>query len=332
VLDVEESNCKEAALHFIAKIGLYMSGMCKMFGCNIIADNWRFQKHPVAEHDVMDASILLRHLVTRAFLGCTEFRMQYRDYFLREDEEGLHYRPEGRQVLETFLKLLANGYIVPSSREDIVGISPVGLVMQEADPQYYIFADQGEQGMQMKEAASGLLSSCTFGLAPAAETHLLRHILGVKSGGHDWFFPTPYGFPLLVPYTSPIVDTFAATVETDGVSVLKDGEKLTAASQMDDIVALYEKHADDMLFRADNVFCIGNRLAPDRVRILLCDPRTYDSDDKDVETTLRFNENTKVVSLVDVLRDEPVPMDGRTAAVTVPRGAFRILDATIAKW
>jgi hypothetical protein len=328
VLDVEESNSKAPALHFIGRMGLYFSGMCKEFGCNIITDNWRFQKFPIAEHDVLDPSILLRHLVTRAFLGCTDYRMQYRDYFVREDEDGLHYRPEGRQVLETFLNLLAHGYIVPTRREDIVGISPVGIVMHEAHPQYYIFADGGENHMQMEEAASGLLSSCTFGLAPAAETYLPRHIMGIERYGHQWFFPTPYGFPLLVPYTSPIAGDFAATVETDGVFVLKDGEKLTAESQIDDIVALYEKHAGALLFRADDVFCIGNRLAPDRVRILLCDPRIYVSDGNDVKTTLRFRGGVTVKSLHDVLRDEPVAVEDGRAAMIIPGGAFRIVDLT----
>jgi hypothetical protein len=329
VLDVEESNSKAPALHFIGRMGLYFSGMCKMFGCNIITDNWRNQKHPVNEHDVLDTSILLRHLVTRAFLGSTEFRIQYRDYFLREDEDGLHYRPEGRQVLETFLNLMANGYIVPSRREDILGLSPVGIVMHEAHPQYYLFADGGENHMQMEEAASGLLSSCTFGLAPAAETYLPRHIMGIERYGHQWFFPTPYGFPLLVPYTSPIIDDFAATVETDGVFVLKDGEKQSAESRIDEIVALYEKHAGDLPFRAEDVFCIGNRLAPDRVRILLCDPRIYVSDDRDVETALRFRGDVTVKSLHDVLRDEPVAVEDGAVEITIPRGAFRILDVVV---
>jgi hypothetical protein len=331
VLDVEESHSKAPGLHFIARMGLYFSGMCRMFGCNIITDNWRFQKHPIEEHDVLDPSILLRHLVTRAFLGCTEFRMQYRDYFIREDEAGLHYRPEGRQVLETFLKLMANGYIVPTKRDAIVGISPVGIVMREAHPQFYIFGDGGEHATQMQEAASGLLSSCTFGLAPSAETYLPRHIMGVASYGHDWFFPTPYGFPLLVPEQSPMVDSFAATVETDGVFVLRDGEKHTAASQIDAIVALYEHHAADLLFRADDVFCIGNRLAPDRVRILLCDPRGYVSDDEDVETTLRFRRDITVESLHDVLRDEPVAVEDHAARLTIPRGAFRILEVKVGR-
>ena len=328
VLSHEDSLCLASELDLMATTGLYLSGAGRPMA-SVIPDLFRMVRFMNDETDLKDPSILLRYLVTRAFLGAREFRLQYRDDLFSEavydDDPKVIFAPLGRQVLETFVELLHSRVVCPPRPGDIVGISPVAISMNPPDPTFMHSANiQKKPNIMAPASRAGLLSGFDWGGYKASEAYLPSYILGIEHHAHNFAFETPYGMPVILPHWSPAKASFNTIIETDGTHVLTGDGRKTGRDARDEVAALFERAADDLPFRAERVFCIGNRLDADTVRILLCDPKIYTPED--VVTTLSIRDDVRVTGLRDALTGESLPVRDHRARIRVPAGLFRIVD------
>jgi len=328
----EESNSRCPELNLMARVGLYRTGIVREWGCNVIRDLWRSLSTFILEYDYSDPSGVLRQLVAYAAAGATDFRLQYE--FGAADADGVYQLDARRDldlVLETFVHLLGKGLLVAPRPEEITGLAPVVIRMHEPH-QGMLRNTNGnvEDFAPNAEALNGLLSGYWWwAFRPVHPAYLASYALNVKTYGHDFVPETPYGLPVVVPHWTPEERLAWASriIDTDGVHVLENGRKLTAAARKDEILKAFQEGAEGQLFRAQGLYCMARRQGENSYRVTLVDPGVFAPAPADRDVDLVIQPGRKPTRIVDVLTGETLtPSDSNAVRLRVPAGAFRLMD------
>ena len=334
VARTEESNSRCPELNLMARVGLYRTGIVRAWSCNVIRDLWRTLSTLILEYDYSDPSGLLRQLVAYAAAGASDFRLQYE--FGAKDKDGV-YNLDGRRdmdlVLETFVRMLGKGLLIPPKPEEISGLSPVVIRMHEPHTGLMRNTDGNVEDFKPNaEARNGLLTGYWWwALCRCHPAFFSSYALGVKHYGHDFIPETPYGMPVVVPQWTPEDRLGWATdfVDTDGVHVIENGRKYTASERKSDILRRLREGSDHLTFRAEGVYCMGRKQSENSYRIVLVDPGVFAPAPAERSVDLRVHPKHSIASVTDVLTGKRMePVTRNSISVHVPAGAFRIVDIT----
>ena len=106
--------------------------------------------------------------------------------------------------------------------------------------------------------------------------------------------------------------------------LLKNGERIGAKAGKPEVVRRFVEGAQKMPFMAAGVYWMGRRTAPGRYRVALVDPGYLTPSRRDASLTIHTPHRLK--ALRDALSGEALPCSDHRAQVSVPAGAFRLVD------
>jgi len=331
----EESNSRCPELNLMARVGLYRAGVVREWGCNVIRDLWRTLSTFILEYDYNDPSAVLRQLVAYVAAGATDIRLQY-DFGAR-DERGVYHLGADRDldlVLETFLHMVGKGLLAPPAPGEIEGLSPVVLRLHEPHPGLLRNTDGNVEDFKPDpDARRGLLTGYWWwALCRTHPSYFASYVLNVRNYGHDFIPETPYGLPTVVPHWTPADKLSWATeiIDTDGVFVLENGHKRTAAESKEKILRLFEKRAERLAVRASAGYCMARRRTEDEFRVVVVDHGVFSPEPRDRAVTVRIAKGLQIDTATDVLTGQPLTIAAPDRlAVPLPAGAFRIIDVRV---
>ncbi|MCD6354634.1 MAG: T9SS type A sorting domain-containing protein, partial [Prolixibacteraceae bacterium] len=208
---VENSNVTVLEWSLAERVGLWMNGDVKCWGCNVIGDNLAANR--VAEWGGMrNAHVVLRQLLSQYALGARVFRVTSvtgldNPMFVRGDVTGEDQKwsqPYQKGVLN-FLKIVEKG-IYPHSpeTEQIKGISHVSVALynrserlleQSLKHDYYKYLPENENYVFNKLA-------CWNAYTDIPATDVTSFVYGTKRRWDNLFPATPGGFVTIVPSKS----------------------------------------------------------------------------------------------------------------------------------
>jgi outer membrane protein assembly factor BamB len=329
---VEESAATTPEINLMGMVGLWRSGLVESWEANIIHDQLVINSHLV-EWNPSDPHHLLRHLVASAAAGATHFKGLLHDFTMDRarkydlPDNPLRYTPFGQLSQDIFLTLLDKGILDVPTPENIVGLSPVAFRFE--DPSQAFLKCEHESVSQVPAqipaaSANGLFSGTEWAFTRTRDTFAPRYLLGVDRYGHAFMPTTPYGLPTLVPawFSSPRCNYIQQQWHTDGIDVLVNGARRTAAEMKPAIAASFAQAAARLPVRATNCYWMGTRRSDGTIRVTLVDSPYVDPVGAEADLVTL----TPIVSLRDVIANQPLPFTGRTAKLKIPAGAFRIVD------
>jgi hypothetical protein len=222
------------------------------------------------------------------------------------------------------VELFRKGIMGPVAPGDLLGVSPVGIAMSRSPrldraPMRWAafgtrtFDGDGLVGLDFLE---GVYNSGRYSIA--------RNLYGAKKLMNGVFPLTPWGIvPIFGPPPAAQNAKGIATVfASDWEFILRGREKLPAREGMPQLVAAVRAAAERLAFRADGVFLSARRDGENRYQVLLMDPEMFAP--VDIATVL----TTTIPNLRcrDAITGEPLAATGNGFKVTVPAGAWRLLD------
>lgn len=332
VLTTEDSNSRTPEINLMARVGLRQSGVAGTFQVSVHGDlfcynrfhQWEFPKsgHPY-----------LRLLVAQTMLGGGRFRFSGPVGYADADGEWAWTR-FGAESAKVFLGLLRDGLIAPPDPQDNVGLCRVGFIIHEPSDTWKEDGHNGHQPHRWpgEEALAGAViphNGVTWGNSPTP-SHAIAAVALRKRRQFGWFVPaTPYGLPVMVPEHAPIeaVPMVRSWWHTDGVALWReDGPRLRGAEAADALRADLEAHAGLLPFRAsgDDGFFHSVRIDESRYRLVAVDPGWLDPRDRQVEILTQVPGEFE---FRDLISGDRMTAGGGRLALTVPAGAFRLLEA-----
>jgi len=330
---VEESNSRNPELNFVARVGLWRSGIVDSWGLNVIDDQLRTCK--LYEYNPCEAHPTLRHYVAYAAAGACELKLGKLAYLFeaqRDDERyglqvgDINYRPYGLLAFDTFMHMLGKGLLVAPEPEELVGASPVAMRFQEPHPGFWLSARMRDPAEVAPESGDGLFTGFDWGFTRPHDYYAPGYLMKVRRHCHQFVPENPFGLPLVVPHwTPPEQLAWAAEVlDTDGVHLLRDGQLIAAAEAKADVLRAFEAGREGLPFAATAVYWMGRRTGDDTYRVVLVDPGYLTPSDR--EARLTVNAPHRIVSARDVLSGEELRPEGNIIEVHVLAGAFRLVD------
>jgi outer membrane protein assembly factor BamB len=329
---VEESNSRCPELNFIARVGMWRAGLVNEWGLNVIDDQLRASK--LYEYTPCDAHATLRHYLAYVAAGATDLKLGKLGYHFWARDGGERYglmtgevanRPYGQLCFDTFMHMLGKGLIVAPEPDEVVGISPVALRMNQPDEGFWLSMRMRDFPSIAPESAGGLFTGCDWGFVRPHEWYALALLMKVPRYAHQFIPENPYGLPVLVPSWTPEENLGWASqvMDTDGVHLLRDGETLTAEEAAPVLADAFRQGAGELPFVAADCYWMARRTGQDVYRVLLVDPGYLDPAQRDVALTVNTG---RIASARDVLSGEELVGDGEALTVHVAAGAFRLID------
>jgi len=329
---VEESNSRCPELNFVARVGLWRTGVVRHWGMNLIDDQLRTCKS--YEYNLGDPSAALRHYVAYAAAGATEFKLGKLMYLLRtrrgDDRTGtavgeIQYQTSGLLAFDTFMHLLGKGLVVPPKPEEIEGISPVGFRFQKPADGFWQSARMRDPAAIAPASRQGLFSGHDWGFTRPHPYYASAYLMNVPRHCHQFIPENPYGLPLIFP--SWVASWTTGALDTDGVHLLKDGKQVNAEAAKPEILRRFMEGAQKMPFAVTGVYWMGRRTVPGRYRVTLVDSGYLTPSDCGASLTIHAPYRLKVVR--DALSGTAMPSSDRRAQIAVPAGAFRLVDVEL---
>ncbi len=209
---VENSNVTVLEWSLAERVGLWMNGDVKRWGCNVIGDNLAANR--VAEWGGMrNAHVVLRQMLSQYSLGARVFRVTsvtglgnplYERGNVTGDDQ-IWSQPFQKGVLN-FLKIVEKG-IYPHSPEveQIKGISPVSIALymrserlleQSFNHDHYKYQPESDNSVFNRMA-------CWNAYTDIPETDITSYLYGTKRRWDNLFPSTPGGFVTIVPHKQP---------------------------------------------------------------------------------------------------------------------------------
>jgi len=327
---VEDSNSRTPELNLLARFGLWMAGLVDRFTVSVHMDlfsfcrfhQWEYPKH---------GHPFLRLLVAHTLLGGADYVLRITD--IAEENGSFSFTDIGHESVEIFLHLLGKGLVFPPEREQIVGVSPVGIAVHTPPDKWLRDGHNGHNPQNWEddpELQAAVLphNGCLWGMTPTPEHALQRVLLNkMRQFGYN-VPPTPYGPFVIVPALADLdaVRHVEQWWHTDGIRIWRrGGPRLTGASAARALRESFEEAAEKLPFRVQgNVFFQAIRVEQGRYRLYAIDPGWLDPQDRDV--TLRVQLDGRF-AVSDLLSGERLPVRDRTVALRVPAGSLRILEA-----
>lgn len=331
VMSVEDSNSRSPELNLLARAGLYAAGAVNTWSARTISDELCWNRYFEWEWPQSGHPFLRRELA-QALLGARFF--EYHLYLHRlDDPEGPRITTIGREVVDLIIPMIGKGLLIPPRPADMVGLAPVALRMREPDPGFAAeamnfhrhdeFADDPAERSSLLEGVA-----CHHGMAPVREHYLGKYLLGQDRHYGNFVPATPYGVPLLVPASLPPdrLKWARQSYQTDGRALYADGRTLDGPAARPIIEQAFREAARSLPVRAEGrIELLAQRLPDGRLRLTLIDPGFLDPEDRPV--VLRLAAGTPT-AWVDPLSGETLTATAGAVRLTVPAGAFRIVEST----
>ncbi len=335
---VEESNSRCPQLNFVARVGLWRMGAVQRWGLNLIDDQLRTCK--LYEYNLGDAHSALRHYVAYAAAGATELKLGKMMYVFRtprgKEKPGtevgaLSFRQTGLLAFDTFMHLLGKGLVVPPTREEIVGVSPVAFRMQKPADGFWLSATIRDPAAISPLSRNGLFSGHDWGLTRPHPYYASSYLMNTKRYGHQVIPENPYGLPVILPpWPESGHQAWAKdTVDTDGVHMLKGGRRVRAKDAKPEILDRFAKGAAELPFTAAGVYWMARKTGEGTYRVVLVDPGFLTPADRNAK--LKANAPYRIAELADALSGETLAVQGGAVSVHVPAGALRLLDLKLSR-
>lgn len=207
---VENSNVGVQDLSIQERVGLWMHGDVKNWGCNIIGDN--LSANRVAEWGGMrNAHVVLRHLLAQYSLGAKVFRItsvtnKDNPLFIRGDVTGKDKewsQPFQKGVLN-FLKIVEKGvYPHPQNPEEMRGISPLSVAIYDRTNRLNNMSYKHDHDLYTPDNKEYVLSklACWDAYTDISENDMTSYISGAKRRWDNLLPQSKGGFVTVVPHT-----------------------------------------------------------------------------------------------------------------------------------
>ncbi len=329
---VEESNTRTPDINLAARVGAWLGGYVEGWNSHMSPDWFRW--------DVSDSSAYplsghasLRYFVTETALGSSSFSNLLGIGVPRIDEG-----------LDPFIRLLGKGIIVPPTRAQVKGVSPIVLRMRRTQTVNPLsrFAGSADNGHGMDDYSTAKdgpntawafgQQDCHWGLATTKPTDASTYLWNRKNQFDNHIPPTPYGFVAVLPgTTSPNNFTWSSTNwESDGDQLYRNGAGFgaNAAGQLAAKTAMLadlqaEKANLPVNISGDEVFLQIVQQGANKYILYLVDPGFLSPQNRVVQ--LSFN---GVWSGRDRLALSAPTTVSPNLTVTVPAGSLKIFDLT----
>jgi len=327
----EDSNSRTPEINLMSRGGLWQAGLLQNNDVSIHSDLFSFNRfqqweYPKAGHPY------LRLLIAHTTMGMTQVSVRTRQ--LMAEDESDEVGPMGWESAELFYHLLGKGIVFSPQPEDILGYSPLGLVIHKPESKWLQDAHNGhapekwEDDPELHQAVfphNGNL----WGMTNTPDHAFTKVIFG-KERQFGYQVPaTPYGLVAMVPQQTNLdqVANVEDWLHTDGIYIWREGqEKLTGKAAADMIKREYEQAAKQLLFRqvsADPAFMQVVKVKEDHYRLYLLDPGWVDPKAREVEVKIQMEGDFKVKNL---LEKTDYRISEKGFKVKVPAGLFTIVE------
>ncbi len=206
---VENSNVNVLEWSLAERVGLWMNGDVKSWGCNVIGDNLTANR--VAEWGGMrNAHVVLRQMLSQYTLGAKVFRLTSvtglgNPLYERGDVTGddqIWSQPFQKGVL-SFLKIVEKGiYPHAPEVEQIKGISPVSIALYDRSERLLEQSYKHDHYKYLPESDNHVFNrmACWNAYTDIPETDITSYLYGTKRRWDNLFPSTPGGFVTIVPH------------------------------------------------------------------------------------------------------------------------------------
>lgn len=327
----EDSNSRTPELNLMARVGLRQAGLINGFEVSIHQDLFSFNRFHQWEYP-RHGHPYLRLLVAHTVLGGSGHELRIPSTLERNG--AIELTRLGRESIEIFAHLLGKGLVFAPAPDRMAGLSQVGIAMHQPPEKWLQDAHNGHRPEIWRpdpelERAVFPFNGCLWGMTPTAE-HAIQRVLFHKARQFGYFLPpTPYGAVAIVPAEAEL--TKVAGVKewwhTDGIAVWREGgPRLTGVEAAQAVRESYERAASQLPFRTtgDDVFFHSVRLADGRYRLYAIDPGWLDPRERRAVLHIQAAGEYEVR---DLLSGDDVRVSAGKAALVVPAGSLRILEA-----
>jgi len=317
-------------LNLAGRVGLWLTGAIDHFSVRTINDEvcwnryweWEF---PITGHP------FLRQAVAHAAMGGDFFELNSEtlDWTVNRRENPWTFSPMGKESTEMVLHMLGKGILIPPTRDEVAGVSPVALCIREPHDRFlrdaFAFHDfrTNEPDAILDVAPLGHLG-CYWGMSPTPESNLASYCYNKRYQYGNFIPATPFGFAAVIPWHGGDPAFFKKRVTTDGV-YFRDGAKRSGAAARSRVISALRDGAAKLPFRVEgDVFLQVQRFNPRHYRLYAVDPGFLDPADRDVKVHIQLKGT--VQSVRDLINNKRLETRRKVLNLKIPAGAFRITD------
>ena len=325
----EDSNSRTPEINLMGRGGLWQAGMLSHNNVSIHGDLFSFNRFHQWEYP-KTGHAYLRLLIAHTTMGMTQVSARTRDIVPQGDSFG--FITIGEESTAIFYHMLGKGLVFSPKPEDILGYSPIGIVVHRPPDKWLEDAHNGHRPEIWKDDPvldkaiiphNGNLWGMTN-----TPNHALQKVLFNKERQFGHQVPaTPYGLVAFVPEYANLdkVSGISDWWHTDGVSIWRDGQKKYSGEEAAEVLLQeFKKAAYQMPFRqSGSAFMQVIRIDGNTFRLYLIDPGWIDPDERAVEVNIQLEGEFEAVN---ILTKAKYPIEGRRFQAIVPDGLFSIIE------
>lgn len=330
VMSVEDSNSRCPELNLAGRLGLFLSGTVRHISARTVKDEMCWNRQWEWESSMTGHPFLRRQMV-QALCGA-----EYFEHMLPL-RAGVPVRPGGFSAIgaesaELVIHMLGKGLLVPPAPNEMAALSPQMIRMREPDARFVreAFNIHGHDTFtpdreEFDSPFEGL--ACHRGAAPVRPAYVGGYLFGIERHSGGFIPATPYGLVAIVPNFVDHRRCFWAkdAWETDGRWWFEGAKRRSGLEARSSVIQSFEQAAAGLAIRLEGrAFMQVQRIGSEILRATLIDAGFLDPADRPVK--LRVREDLRVNRIADILSGEMLGMRERTVALTVPAGAFRIIE------
>ena len=329
VMSVEDSNSRSPELNLMGRLGLYLSRAAEMSARTMLDEmcwnrQWEWEA-PATGHP------FLRRQIVQGLLGARyyEYMLPLRSYGAARSAG---FSTIGSESAELVIHMLGKGLLIPPAPSEMAGVSPIAIRMREPDDRFVkeAFNIHGHDSFtpdreENDSPFEGL--ACHRGAAPVRPSYVGGYLLGIERHAGGFIPTTPFGMPAIVPsFVEPhMLPWSKGAWETDGRWWFEGMERRSGVDARPSILKTFEEASSSLPVRLEGeAFMQVQITGPDILRATLIDPGFFEPADRQV--TLRMHADMELNNAADLLSGEPLKIENRAIALTVPAGAFRIIE------
>ena len=326
----EDSNSRTPEINLMGRGGLWQAGLLQHNDVSIHGDLFSFNRfqqweYPKAGHPY------LRLLVAHTTMGMTQISTRIREIMPSSDTAV--FEVTGKESTEIFYHLLGKGIIFSPERENILGYSPVGIVVHQPQQKWLKDAHNGhapELWTDDEELHNAVLphNGNLWGMTNTPD-HALQKVLFNKERQFGTQIPaTPYGLVAFVPEFTNLDDVanIREWWHTDGIYIWKEGgPKFTGKEAAQILKNDFEKAAEKLPFRqtGDAVFMQIIKMGEGHYRLVLVDPGWINPKDRNIDIRIQIDGAFKAEN---ILNKQEYHISENQFSVKVSAGLFTIVD------
>jgi hypothetical protein len=302
-------------------LGLWKAGVVAEWGYCSEDDAWKwasvFMNPP---HDV-----ILRMEVMAAALGATYFRIEENREFIEPRGAGYALEEGTPRHRGLFHELVRKGALRPAQDASELVVSPVVLKKAVGGLSKHSF--RHSEYWQHVYEGRGLWDHGTL-LQTVRPDYPFAYLSQMRYG-YDGLFPeTPYGVLTILPGSleAKMPGAKAAWMLSDDSAQGPGGQTVPRAKVQGALLASFQGAAAELPLRAEGCLSIVRR-GEGGYRVYLIEPGHFDIRDREV--CLRFARPEGVAAVTDVISGKKLEITDKCVKVTIPAGAFRILEVRL---